>query len=95
MCAHHRALRQDFPRSGLDRQPHPHGPGVSRSWCSVPHGLVRIGQLTLTVRPSIGIALCPDEGATVDSLIKRADIAMYRAKRQQTGHAFFDQREDG
>ncbi len=50
---------------------------------------VQIGPLTLTVRPSIGIAMCPADGATAETLLKNADAAMYRAKRQQTGHAFF------
>jgi diguanylate cyclase (GGDEF)-like protein/PAS domain S-box-containing protein len=34
----------------------------------------------LQVTPSIGIALIPDHGATPDDLLKRADIALYRAK---------------
>lgn len=55
---------------------------------------VTIGRLRLNVRPSIGIALCPGDGATAESLLKSADAAMYRAKRQQTGYAFFNQRTD-
>ena len=57
------------------------------------HGAVsapcRIGDLTLSVRPSIGIASCPGDGNGVDELLNNADIAMYRAKRAGTGHAFF------
>src|SRR5690606_11202373 len=34
----------------------------------------------LQVTPSIGIALIPDHGSTPDDLLKRADIALYRAK---------------
>jgi diguanylate cyclase (GGDEF)-like protein len=51
---------------------------------------LRIGTLELAVRPSIGIALCPADGATADVLLGIADAAMYRAKRQRTGYAFFD-----
>jgi len=51
---------------------------------------LRIGALDLLVRPSIGIAVCPQDGDTTDALLRRADTAMYRAKRQQLGYAFFD-----
>jgi diguanylate cyclase len=51
---------------------------------------VQIGALMFSVRPSIGIVACPTEGASADTLLKRADTAMYRAKRQKTGYAFFD-----
>ncbi|RZU03137.1 GGDEF domain-containing protein [Rivibacter subsaxonicus] len=56
---------------------------------------VRIGKLRLTVRPSIGIALCPADGTSAEALIKSADAAMYRAKRSRTGYAFFDQDVEG
>jgi diguanylate cyclase len=51
---------------------------------------VVIGQLQLTVRPSIGVAICPDDVATADLLLRHADAAMYSAKRQQCGYVFFD-----
>jgi diguanylate cyclase (GGDEF)-like protein len=42
----------------------------------------------LSVRSSIGIAMFPNNGTTVDMLIKAADAAMYRAKQDKSGCAF-------
>jgi GGDEF domain-containing protein len=52
----------------------------------------KIGMLTVTVRPSIGIAAFPADGASADALLDSADAAMYSAKRHRSGHAFFDRR---
>lgn len=49
----------------------------------------QIGTLTLSVRPSIGIAIWPDDGLTAETLLDHADSAMNRAKREQSGHAYF------
>jgi diguanylate cyclase (GGDEF)-like protein len=56
---------------------------------------VQIGRCRLIVRPSIGITTYPADGATTAALVKQADIAMYRAKRDQTGYAFFGDRPEG
>jgi len=42
----------------------------------------------VSVLLSIGIAIFPKNGTTVESLIKGADAAMYQAKRSRTGYAF-------
>jgi diguanylate cyclase (GGDEF)-like protein/PAS domain S-box-containing protein len=42
------------------------------------------------VSASIGIALYPEHGATTDELLRRADAAMYVAKRSGSGQAVFD-----
>jgi diguanylate cyclase len=49
----------------------------------------KIGTLELTVRPSIGIAVCPGDGSTTDGLMRAAHSAMYMAKRQKSSYAFF------
>ncbi|MDP2004249.1 MAG: diguanylate cyclase [Rubrivivax sp.] len=55
---------------------------------------LRVGALTLNVQPSIGIALYPGDGDSGSALLKRADAAMFRAKRRQQGYAFFEARSD-
>ena len=40
----------------------------------------------MDVEASLGIALYPEHGADVDTLLQRADIAMYVAKETHTGH---------
>ena len=55
---------------------------------------IQIDDLNITVRPSIGVASCLAGGTSADALLKCADAAMYRAKRQQTGYAFCDECAD-
>lgn len=47
-----------------------------------------IDTLQLTVSPSIGIATGPMPAESAQALLKRADAAMYRAKRERSGYAF-------
>ena len=49
---------------------------------------MQIGTLSLSIRPSIGMALHPGDGSTAADLMKSADLAMYGAKRRGTRYAF-------
>ncbi|WP_430464472.1 diguanylate cyclase [Tabrizicola sp.] len=44
-----------------------------------------VGEMQLPVRCSIGIACFPEHGEDLDSLLGKADVAMYGAKRASTG----------
>jgi diguanylate cyclase (GGDEF)-like protein len=50
-----------------------------------------VGNHPLQVMPSIGIALFPQDGDTVESMLKHADLAMYEAKRGgRSTYRFFE-----
>jgi len=49
---------------------------------------------TLTVKASIGVALAPAHGADAATLLRRADVAMYLAKRSGDGGALYDVAQD-
>jgi diguanylate cyclase (GGDEF)-like protein len=51
----------------------------------------KIGALALSVRPSIGVAMCPMDGTTVEALMRAADAAMYGAKRNRSSFSFSSQ----
>ena len=50
--------------------------------------------LAIDVEPSIGIALYPDHGTDVDSLLQRADVAMYVAKGAHLPWELYEEERD-
>jgi diguanylate cyclase (GGDEF)-like protein/PAS domain S-box-containing protein len=52
---------------------------------------VTVQGLPLSLEGSIGIAVFPEDGDDVESLLQRADVAMYQAKAENAGFAFFDE----
>ncbi len=53
-----------------------------------------LGGLQLEIDASIGIALSPEHGTDADTLLRRADVAMYIAKRNGSGHALYNAEQD-
>ncbi|MDP9429109.1 MAG: EAL domain-containing protein [Actinomycetota bacterium] len=53
-----------------------------------------VGQVTLEVGASVGLALSPDHGVTLVELLRRADVAMYQAKREGGGVRRYDAATD-
>jgi diguanylate cyclase len=49
-----------------------------------------LDRVTVRIDVSIGIALAPEHGNEVSSLLRRADIAMYNAKARRCGHYVYD-----
>ena len=56
-----------------------------------------IGAHQISISPSLGLSLFPKDGADAVTLLRRADIAMYEAKRRKSGHVLYtpDLEQDG
>ncbi len=54
----------------------------------------QISRHNLYVGASIGIALYPRHGSDVQTLVQRADVAMYNAKRRNSGYAVYALEQD-
>ncbi len=55
---------------------------------------VLVGRAALQVSASIGIALTPEHGTDTGLLMRKADIAMFRAKSGRSGHHVYDVTDD-
>jgi diguanylate cyclase (GGDEF)-like protein len=53
------------------------------------NNVIRIGDLEFLLGVSIGISIYPENGSDATTLQTHADIAMYRAKREGSGHGLF------
>jgi len=61
---------------------------------TTPAGSSAKGKITLHSSVSIGIARFPDDGPDLSSLLRKADIAMYRAKISGEGHHVYSGTDD-
>ena len=77
-------------------------PGADAADASrVAHGLLRAlerpflsEEHALEVTASIGIAVCPEHGTGAETLLQRADVAMYAAKRSGGSYAVYRTEDD-
>jgi diguanylate cyclase (GGDEF)-like protein len=53
-----------------------------------------IDKLSLRVGVSVGVAMCPESGEDATTLLQRADVAMYNAKRGGLGFTFYKPEQD-
>jgi diguanylate cyclase (GGDEF)-like protein len=58
------------------------------------HEPFALGELTVTVDASVGIVTYPTHGEDAETLVQRADVAMYLAKGQGRGEALYDPSKD-
>jgi diguanylate cyclase (GGDEF)-like protein len=54
-----------------------------------------VDDIAIQTDASVGIALFPEHGSEVSTLLRRADIAMYKAKNARTGHHVYEFSDDG
>jgi diguanylate cyclase (GGDEF)-like protein len=64
-----------LPNADVDR-----ALAIARKLANALHLPFEVGDLTLQVGASIGIATSPDHGSDVETLVQRADVAMFLAK---------------
>jgi diguanylate cyclase (GGDEF)-like protein len=50
--------------------------------------------MKLDAQASMGVAICPEHGRDADTLIQRAEVAMYAAKQQKNGYAIYSSKMD-
>ncbi len=58
--------------------------------CAALRDPVTLAGVRLDVQASMGVALAPEQGAQIDDLIARADVAMYSAKESRGTWAVYD-----
>ncbi|MFH1341144.1 MAG: GGDEF domain-containing protein [Pseudomonadota bacterium] len=65
---------------------------VARQICDAISAPYHVGGHDIVIGVSVGVAMSPDDGQSVEALLARSDSALYRAKRNRGGHAFADNR---
>jgi diguanylate cyclase (GGDEF)-like protein len=59
------------------------------------HSSYAVGEVTVDLEASIGVAVAPAHGDTAEDVLRHADTAMYRAKETRAGIACYDPMQHG
>ncbi|WP_338932206.1 bifunctional diguanylate cyclase/phosphodiesterase [Streptomyces netropsis] len=68
---------------------------VARSLVAALGSPLDLDGLTLVLEASAGVAVYPDHALDAEGLLRRADVAMYQAKRDRSGVEVYEARRDG
>ncbi|MGW2364251.1 putative bifunctional diguanylate cyclase/phosphodiesterase [Streptomyces sp. NPDC001667] len=68
---------------------------VARSLVAALGSPLDLEGLTLVLEASAGVAVYPDHALDAGDLLRRADVAMYQAKRDRSGVELYEARRDG
>lgn len=55
---------------------------------------IPVSGMSLAIKTSIGIALYPQHGLDTETLLQHADVAMYQAKRSNSGYRLYEHEQD-
>jgi diguanylate cyclase (GGDEF)-like protein len=77
--------------SGIDRDQAQH---LARTIADSLRKPFELDEMVVDVQASVGIALFPEHGRGVETLLQKADVAMYRAKETRQDIALYDERHD-
>ncbi|MFH9676739.1 putative bifunctional diguanylate cyclase/phosphodiesterase [Streptomyces sp. NPDC017405] len=67
---------------------------VARGLVTVLSSPLDLDGLTLVLEASAGVAVFPDHALDAEGLLRRADVAMYQAKRDRTGVEVYESKRD-
>ncbi len=67
---------------------------VARALVSALSSPLDLDGLTLVLEASAGVAVFPDHAVDAEGLLRRADVAMYQAKRDRTGVEAYESKRD-